>query len=64
VRGQRVSARALFWQGLLIVAALALVTYLVGNAQSNLAKLSGCETSLARSTTSSALGRTQGSGGG
>ena len=40
MRGQRVSARALFWQGLLIVAALALVAYLVGNAQSNLAKRS------------------------
>ena len=37
---RRVSAGALFWQGLLIVAVLALVAYLVGNAQDNLAKRS------------------------
>ena len=40
MRGRPGSARALFWQGLLIVGALALVAYLVGNAQGNLAKRS------------------------
>jgi general L-amino acid transport system permease protein len=40
VRGRRGSARALFWQGLLVAGILALLAYLVGNAEANLAKRS------------------------
>ena len=40
MRGRWGSARALFWQGLLVAGILALLAYLVGNAEANLAKRS------------------------